>query len=79
MAFDVNIDYKAKQNEIKKQMDAETDPAKKAALQAEFDAAGQSRNEKLASNLQKYGQYATAPELDAVSKIQANQRGNMAF
>ena len=79
MAFDVNIDYKAKQNEIKKQMDAETDPAKKAALQAEFDAAGQSRNEKLASNLQKYGQYATAPELDAVSKIQANQRGNMAY
>ena len=79
MAFDVNIDYKAKQNEIKKQMDAETDPAKKAALQAEFDAAGQSRNEKIASNLQKYGQYATTPELDAVSKIQANQRGNMAY
>ena len=79
MAFDVNTDYKAKQNEIKKQMDAETDPAKKAALQVEFDAAGQSRNEKLASNLQKYGQYATAPELDAVSKIQANQRGNMAY
>ena len=79
MAFDVNTDYKAKQNEIKKQMDAETDPAKKAALQAEFDAAGQSRNEKIASNLQKYGQYATTPELDAVSKIQANQRGNMAY
>ena len=79
MAFDVNIDYKAKQNEIKKQMDAETDPAKKAALQVEFDAAGQSRNEKIASNLQKYGQYATTPELDAVSRIQANQRGNMAY
>ena len=79
MAFDVNIDYRAKQNEIKKQMDAETDPAKKAALQAQYDAAEQSRTEKLASNLQKYGQYATAPELDAVSKIQANQRGNMAY
>ena len=79
MAFDVNTDYKSKQNEIKKQMDAETDPAKKAALQVEFDAAGQSRNEKIASNLQKYGQYATTPELDAVSKIQANQRGNMAY
>ena len=79
MAFDVNTDYKSKQNEIKKQMDAETDPAKKAALQVEFDAAGQSRNEKLASNLQKYGQYATTPELDAVSRIQANQRGNMAY
>ena len=79
MAFDVNTDYKSKQNEIKKQMDAETDPAKKAALQVEFDDAGQSRNEKLASNLQKYGQYATTPELDAVSRIQANQRGNMAY
>lgn len=79
MAFDVNTDYKAKQNEIKKQMDAETDPAKKTALQSQYDAAGQSRNEKLASNLQKYGQYATTPELDAVSRIQANQRGNMAY
>ena len=79
MAFDVNIDYKAKQNEIKKQMDAETDPAKKAALQAQYDAAGQARTEKIASNLQKYGQYATTPELDAVSRMQANQRGNMAY
>jgi len=79
MAYDVNTDYKAKQNEIKKQMDAETDPAKKAALQSQYDAAGQSRNEKIASNLQKYGQYATTPELDAVSRIQANQRGNMAY
>ena len=74
MAFDVNIDYKAKQNEIKKQMDAETDPAKKAALQVEFDAAGQSRNEKLASNLQKYGKYATDSELDSAAGIQANNQ-----
>ena len=74
MAFDVNTDYKAKQNEIKKQMDAETDPAKKAALQVEFDAAGQSRNEKLASNLQKYGKYATDSELDSAAGIQANNQ-----
>lgn len=74
MAFDVNTDYKAKQNEIKKQMDAETDPVKKAALQAQYDAAEQSRIEKIASNLQKYGQYATTPELDAVSRIQANNQ-----
>ena len=74
MAFDVNTDYKSKQNEIKKQMDAETDPAKKAALQVEFDAAGQSRNEKLASNLQKYGKYATDSELDAAAGIQANNQ-----
>ena len=74
MAFDVNTDYKAKQNEIKKQMDAETDPAKKAALQVEFDAAGQSRTEKLASNLQKYGKYATDSELDSAAGIQANNQ-----
>ena len=74
MAFDVNTDYKAKQNEIKKQMDAETDPAKKAALQVEFDAAGQSRNEKLASNLQKYGKYATDSELYSAAGIQANNQ-----
>ena len=74
MAYDVNIDYKAKQNEIKKQMDAETDPAKKAALQVEFNDAGQSRNEKLASNLQKYGKYATDSELDSAAGIQANNQ-----
>ena len=74
MAFDVNTDYKAKQNEIKKQMDAETDPAKKAALQVEFNDAGQSRNEKLASNLQKYGKYATDSELDSAAGIQANNQ-----
>ncbi|MGL5995035.1 MAG: hypothetical protein ACRC1I_00700, partial [Pseudomonas proteolytica] len=74
MAYDVNTDYKAKQNEIKKQMDAETDPVKKAALQVEFNAAGQSRNEKLASNLQKYGKYATDSELDSAAGIQANNQ-----
>ena len=74
MAFDVNTDYKAKQNEIQKQIDAETDPVKKAALQVEFDAAGQSRNEKLASNLQKYGKYATDSELDSAAGIQANNQ-----
>ena len=74
MAFDVNTDYKAKQNEIQKQIDAETDPVKKAALQVEFDAAGQSRTEKLASNLQKYGKYATDSELDSAAGIQANNQ-----
>ncbi|MGL5998064.1 MAG: hypothetical protein ACRC1I_16385, partial [Pseudomonas proteolytica] len=74
MAYDVNIDYRAKQNEIQKQIDAETDPVKKAALQVEFNAAGQSRNEKLASNLQKYGKYATDPELDSAAGIQANNQ-----
>lgn len=74
MAFDVNTDYRAKQNEIKKQMDAETDPVKKAALQSQYDAAEQSRNEKIASNLQKYGKYASDSELDAAAGIQANNQ-----
>lgn len=74
MAYDVNIDYKLKQNEIKKQLDAETDPAKKAALQSQYDAAEQSRTEKLASNLQKYGKYATDSELDSAAGIQANNQ-----
>lgn len=79
MAFDVNTDYTALKNSLKKQLDAETDAAKKTALQTQYDAAERARTEKIASNLQKYGQYATTPELDAVSKIQANQRGNMAY
>ena len=79
MAFDVNTDYTALKSSLKKQLDAETDAAKKTALQSQYDAAEQARTEKLASNLQKYGQYATTPELDAVSRIQANQRGNMAY
>ena len=79
MAFDVNTDYTTLKNSLKKQMDAETDAAKKTALQSQYDAAEQARTEKIASNLQKYGQYATTPELDAVSRIQANQRGNMAY
>ena len=79
MAYDVNIDYKAKQNEIQKQIDAETDPVKKAALQVEFNAAGQSHNEKLASNLQKYGKYASDSELDSAAGIQANNQIGTAY
>ena len=74
MAFDVNTDYTAVKNSLKKQLDAETDAAKKTALQAQYDAAEQARTEKIASNLQKYGQYATTPELDAAAGIQANNQ-----
>ena len=74
MAFDVNTDYTALKNSLKKQLDAETDPAKKAALQTQLDASDQSRTEKLASNLQKYGKYATDSELDSAAGIQANNQ-----
>ena len=76
MAYSTNIDYKAIQNALKPQIDAETDPTKKAALQAQFDAAGQSRTEKIASDLQTYGKHATGSELSDAAGLQAqNQIG----
>ena len=71
MAFDAGIDYQAKKNALKKQMETETDPTRRAALQAEYDAADQSRMEKMASDLTKYGKYATGGELDRAAGIQA--------
>ena len=65
MAYDVNTDYKAKETELKKQLAAATGPATKAALQAQIDANGTSRIEKMASDLTKYGKYASDPELDS--------------
>ena len=76
MAYDVNTDYTALQNELKKQKLAATDAATQASIQAQIDAAEQSRNEKIASNITKYGQYATDSELDAAAGIAAtNQIG----
>lgn len=76
MAYSTNIDYKAIQNALKPQIDAETDATKKAALQAQYDAAGTSRTEKLASDLNTYGKYATADELNSAAGLQAqNQIG----
>ena len=72
MAYQVDVDYKAKQNALKKQMETETDPTKKAALQAEYDAADQSRMEKMASDLTAYGKYATGEELNSAAGIAAN-------
>lgn len=76
MAYDVNTDYSALQAELKKQMAATTDATKKAALQAQYNAYEQSRNEKIASDLNKYGQYATDAQLNSAAGIQAeNQIG----
>jgi len=76
MAYDANTDYTAIKNTLKKQIDATTDSATKAALQSQYDAAEQSRTEKLASNLTKYGKYASDSELDSAAGIAAqNQIG----
>ena len=72
MAYQVDVDYKAKQNALKKQMETETDATKKAALQTEYDAAEQARLEKMASDLTAYGKYATGGELNSAAGIAAN-------
>ena len=71
MAYDAGIDYQAKKNALKKQMETETDPTRRAALQNEYNAADQARMEKMASDLTKYGKYATGGELDRAAGIQA--------
>ena len=72
MAFDASVDYKAKQNQLKKQMETETDPTRRAALQNEYNAADQARMEKMASDLTAYGKYATGGELNSAAGIAAN-------
>lgn len=76
MAYDANTDYKSLQIALKKQLETEIDPTKKAQLQAQYDSAEQSRLEKMASDLSKYGKYATGAELDSAAGIVAqNQLG----
>ena len=76
MAYSTTVDYKAIQNALKKQMESTTDPTTLSGLQSQYDAAEQSRTEKIASDLNTYGKYATAPELDSAAGIQAqNQIG----
>ena len=76
MAYDVNVDYKAKNIELQKQLAAATDSATKAALQAQIDANDQSRVEKSASDIYTYGKYLTGSELDSAAGIAAqNQIG----
>ena len=76
MAYSTTVDYKAIQNALKKQMESTTDPTTLSGLQSQYDAAEQSRTEKIASDLNTYGKYATASELDSAAGIQAqNQIG----
>jgi hypothetical protein len=72
MAYDAGIDYQAKKNALKKQMETETDPTRRAALQNEYNAADQARMEKMASDLTAYGKYATGGELNSAAGIAAN-------
>lgn len=76
MAYDVNTDYKAQNEALKKQLAAATDEATKAALQAQIDANDVSRTQKIASDLTTYGKYATDSELNNAAGVAAqNQIG----
>ena len=76
MAFDVNTDYTALQNALKKQKASATDAATQAAIQAQIDEAQQSKEQKIASDINTYGKYASASELDSAAGIAAqNQIG----
>lgn len=73
MAYDANIDYSSLKKNLQQQLATTTDPTQRAQLQSQIDAADQSRTEKIASDLYKYGQYATGSELDAAANYQATQ------
>ena len=76
MAYDVNIDYTAKNAELQKALAAATDEATKAAIQAQIAANQSSKEEKVASDLTKWGKFASASELDSAAGIMAtNQLG----
>ena len=76
MAYNVDTDYTAQNDALKKQLAAATDSATKAALQAQIDANDASRTEKLASDLTTFGKYATDSELNNAAGIMAqNQIG----
>jgi len=82
MAFNADIDYKALQNELKKRMASTATTAgvgSKSDLQAQYDALEQSRLEKMASNLSKYGKYATDSEIDSAAGIVAQNQIGTAF
>lgn len=76
MAYDVNTDYSAKNAELQKALAAATDAATKAALQAQINANQASREQKIASDLTKFGKYASDAELNNAAGIMAtNQLG----
>ena len=76
MAYNTSTDYTAQNAVLKKQLEAETDAAKKAALQAQINANQSSKEEKIASDLTAYGKYANDSELNNAAGIMAqNQIG----
>ncbi len=74
MAYDTSIDYTAQDAELKKQLAAATDAATKAALQAQINANQASKEEKIASDLTKFGKYANDSELNNAAGIIANNQ-----
>jgi len=59
MAYDVNTDYSALKTALQKQKSATTDPTAQAQLQSQIDATEQARIQKTASDISKYGKYAS--------------------
>ena len=79
MAYDANIDYRARQNQYKEQMKQTTDPNELARLQGLWDTDELARANKLASNLGKFGRYASESELDTAAGIRAEQQIGTGF
>ena len=76
MAYDTKIDYTAANATLQKQLEAEADAVKKAAIQAQMTANQSSKEEKLASDLTTLGKYANDSELNNAAGIMAqNQIG----
>ena len=67
MAYSTSTDYKAIKSKLEKQLALATDEATNANLQAQINAADQSRIEKIASSLNTYGKYANDSELDSTA------------
>ena len=74
MAYQTDVDYTALKTDLQKQKSATTDPTVQAQLQTQIDAAEQARLRKTASDISKYGKYATDSELDSAAGIIANNQ-----
>ena len=73
MAYDANTDYKALQSKLKKQMETAS-ADERAQLQAQWDAAEASKIDKIASDLSKWGKWASHSELDSAAGIMAENQ-----
>lgn len=79
MAFNADTDYMALINKNKKLQESTTDPAELAKLKAQEQEYGTARTEKLASNLSKYGKWASDSELDSAAGLMAERQIGTGF